>query len=84
MRLADAHPNTIGVLDLPGRHSAAGSAQSQLHSHAQNAGQVTIKSVATRNCLKTEVHSTGPKCEGMDFGIGRNALECNGTPTVGV
>jgi hypothetical protein len=32
---------------------AAGSAQSQLHSHAQNGGQVTIESVATRNCLKT-------------------------------
>jgi hypothetical protein len=28
-----------------------------------------------KNCLKTGVHSIGPKCEGMNFGIGRNALE---------
>ena len=32
-------------------------------------------SVATKNCLKIEVHSIGPKSEGMDFGMGGNALE---------
>ncbi len=29
----------------------------------------------TKTCLSFGVHSIGPKCEGMDFGIGRNALE---------
>jgi len=70
-----AYPNIIAVLDLPGRYFAAGSAQSQLYSHAQNAGQVSLGELDHKNCLKTGVHSRQRKCEGMDFGIGANALE---------
>jgi hypothetical protein len=42
---------------------------------SQNAGQVSLGKLDHKKCLKTGVHSIGPKCEGMDFGIGRNALE---------
>ena len=42
---------------------------------SQNAGQVTLGSMATKNCLTIGVHSRWSKSEGTDFGIGGNALE---------
>jgi hypothetical protein len=38
-------------------------------------GSGQFRKLDHKNCLKTGVHSRQRKCEGMDFGIGANALE---------